>query len=138
MSGVKKIIKFHLPGVKVVKDEVCEPDTNSMALDRTVLANERTFQAWIRTGLAALVSGLGVAKFLRDVMPLSMLLILVSVLILFSMLAFLLSAWRYSHLHLRIEPLDIDATPLWLVRSISIVLASCSIFALVGLLIVIS
>ena len=121
-----------------MKDEVCEPDTNSMALDRTVLANERTFQAWIRTGLAALVSGLGVAKFLRDVMPLSMLLILVSVLILFSMLAFLLSAWRYSHLHLRIEPLDIDATPLWLVRSISIVLASCSIFALVGLLIVIS
>jgi len=120
-----------------VKDKKPEPDANSMALDRTVLANERTFQAWIRTGLAALVSGLGVAKFLQDTMPLATLLVVVSVLILFSTLAFLLSAWRYSHLHLRIVHLDIDATPVWLVKTISIVLAGCSIVALIGLLIAI-
>jgi len=106
-----------------------------MALDRTVLANERTFQAWIRTGLAALVSGLGVAKFLQDAMPLSVLLIVVTILILFSTLAFLLAAWRYSHLHLRIVHLDIEATPMWLAKSVSIVLASCSIIALLGLLV---
>jgi putative membrane protein len=106
-----------------------------MALDRTVLANERTFQAWIRTGLAALVSGLGVAKFLQDTMPLAVLLIVVSILILFSALAFLLSAWRYSHLHLRIEHLDIEATPVWLAKAISIILAGCSVIALVGSLI---
>jgi len=117
-----------------VKEKSSEPDANSMALDRTVLANERTFQAWIRTGLAALVSGLGVAKFLQGTMPLPVLLIVVSILILFSTLAFLLAAWRYSHLHLRIVHLDIDATPMWLAKSVSIVLASCSIIALVGLL----
>ena len=31
------------------------------ALDRTVLANERTYAAWIRTGLGALVAGVGLA-----------------------------------------------------------------------------
>ncbi len=118
-----------------MEEKLSEPDANSMALDRTVLANERTFQAWIRTGLAALVSGLGVAKFLQDAMPLSVLLIVVTILVLFSMLAFLLAAWRYSHLHLRIVHLDIDATPMWLAKSISVVLASCSIIALLGLLV---
>ncbi len=121
-----------------MEEKLSEPDANSMALDRTVLANERTFQAWIRTGLAALVSGLGVAKFLQDTMPLPVLLIVVSILVLFSTLAFLLSAWRYSHLHLRIVHLDIDTTPMWLVKSISIVLATCSVIALGGILIALS
>lgn len=123
---------------RIVEEELPEPDANAMALDRTVLANERTFQAWIRTGLAALVSGLGVAKFLQGSMSLPVLLIVVSILILFSTLAFLLSAWRYSHLHLRIVHLDIDATPMWLAMSISIVLATCSIIALGGILVALS
>ena len=121
-----------------MEEKLCEPDANSMALDRTVLANERTFQAWIRTGLAALVSGLGVAKFLQGTMPQAVLLTVVSILILFSTLAFLLSAWRYSHLHLRIMHLDIDATPMWLAMSISAVLAVCSVIALGGILVAIS
>ncbi len=123
---------------RIVEEELPEPDANAMALDRTVLANERTFQAWIRTGLAALVSGLGVAKFLQDDMPLPVLLIVVSILTLFSTLAFLLSAWRYSHLHLRIVHLDIDATPVWLVKSISMVLSVCSIMAFGGILVALS
>ncbi len=121
-----------------MEEKLCEPDANSMALDRTVLANERTFQAWIRTGLAALVSGLGVAKFLQGTMPQAVLVTVVSILILFSTLAFLLSAWRYSHLHLRIVHLDIDATPMWLAKSISTVLAICSVIALGGILVAIS
>lgn len=121
-----------------MKEKSSGPDANSMALDRTVLANERTFQAWIRTGLAALVSGLGVAKFLQGTMPQAVLVTVVSILILFSTLAFLLSAWRYSHLHLRIVHLDIDATPMWLAKSISIVLAVCSVIALGGILLALS
>ncbi len=121
-----------------MEEKSSKPDANSMALDRTVLANERTFQAWIRTGLAALVSGLGVAKFLQGTMPQAVLLTVVSILILFSTLAFLLSAWRYSHLHLRIMHLDIDATPMWLAMSISAVLAVCSVIALGGILVAIS
>ena len=110
-----------------------EPDTTALALDRTVLANERTFQAWIRTGLSALAAGLGVAKFLQDAMPLWMLLTIAVVLIVLSIAAFLQASWRYTHLHLRIADLDVDATPLWLVKMISFMLAGCSVLALFGI-----
>ncbi len=39
------------------------------ALDRTVLANERTYAAWIRTGLGAMVAGLAIEHLLNEVHP---------------------------------------------------------------------
>ena len=111
-----------------------ETDRNRLALDRTVLANERTYQAWLRTGLAALASGLGVARFLKDMLPLWMLLVVTSALILFSIVAFLLASWRYTHIHVRIQHLDIDAIPTWLVKMLSLLLIGCSILALFGLM----
>ncbi|VAW78176.1 hypothetical protein MNBD_GAMMA13-278 [hydrothermal vent metagenome] len=118
-----------------MKSEAPEPDNNSLALDRTVLANERTYQAWLRTGLAALVSGLGVAKFMQGVLPLWMLLALATLLLLFGAVAFLQAAWRYSHIHVRMAHLDIDAMPVWMAKVISMLLAGCSLFALGGLLV---
>ena len=118
-----------------MKPETHEPNTNRLALDRTVLANERTYQAWLRTGLAALASGLGVAKFLQGSMPLWMLLTVAITLILLSAAAFMQAAWRYSHLHLRMAHLDIDAMPTWMVKLTSVLLTTCSIIALIGLLI---
>jgi len=118
-----------------VKSKVPESERNRLALDRTVLANERTFLAWLRTGLTSLVAGLGVAKFLRDIMPLSMLLVVATIFILFAAVIFMLGAWRYTHLHLRMEHLDIDAMPTWLVKTISLFFVACSILALCGLLI---
>ena len=111
-----------------------KPDNNALALDRTILANERTFQAWIRTGLSALAAGLGTAKFLQDTMPLGMLLAIAVLLILLSLVAFFQASWRYRHLHIRMADLDVDATPLWLVRTISILLSVCSGLALVGVI----
>lgn len=118
-----------------MKPEAPEPDSNALVLDRTVLANERTYQAWLRTGLAALASGLGVAKFLKGVMPLWMLLTVAAILILFSAGAFLQAAWRYGHIHVRMAHLDIDAMPLWLAKLVSILLAGCSVLAFGGLLV---
>lgn len=114
--------------------EAPEPDRNALALDRTILANERTYQAWLRTGLAAFVSGLGTVKFLKNVMPLWMLLSIASLLILLSAAAFLQAAWRYSHIHIRMAHLDFDAMPMWIAKMISILLAGCSILALIGIL----
>lgn len=118
-----------------MKPESPEPDRNALALDRTVLANERTYQAWLRTGLAALVSGLGVARFLKDVLPLWMVLTIAAVLLLFGTTAFLQAAWRYSHIHIRMAHLDIDAMPVSTAKVISILLAGCSVFALGSLLV---
>jgi len=111
-----------------------KPNQQSMALDATVLANERTFQSWIRTGLAALASGLGVAKFFSESMPLWMLLTIATVLISLSIGAFILASWRYNNLHFRMQELDVDATPPWIVRVISFSLVGCSLLAFGGIL----
>ena len=111
-----------------------KPNQQSMALDATVLANERTFQSWIRTGLAALASGLGVARFFSESMPLWMLLTIASVLIALSIGAFMLASWRYNNLHFKMQELDVDATPRWVVRLISFSLVGCSVLALAGIL----
>ncbi len=110
------------------------PDNNSLALDRTVLANERTYLAWLRTGVAALISGLGIEKFMNDVEPVWPLLLVTIILLLFSAAAFLLSAWRYGHLHVRVAHLDVDLMPVWVVKLMSIFLAGCSLLSLLDLL----
>lgn len=115
--------------------ETSTDDTNrtNLALDRTVLANERTYAAWIRTGLAALATGLGIAKFMTDLMPPWSIKAVSSMLIVFSAVAFLVAAWRYSHLHIKVARLEVDAIPLLLVRGLSILFVICSVIALVFL-----
>jgi len=110
-----------------------EPDTNSLALDRTALANERTYAAWIRTGLASLVTGLGIARFLVDSMPLWSTRTIAAILLIFSAVAFFLAAWRYEHLHVGMAHLDVRMIPVGMVKLSSLVLIACSLMALVGL-----
>ena len=90
--------------------EIRETSNNTLALDRERLANERTYQAWLRTGPSALVT----------------------IMISLSAVAFLQAAWRYAHLHVRMAHLDVDATPAWVVKVISISLVGCSGLALAG------
>jgi putative membrane protein len=106
---------------------------HNLALDRTVLANERTYAAWVRTGLAALVSGLGIAKFMEGLMPAWSILVVASMLIIFSGVAFMLAAWRYSHLHIKVARLEVDAIPLKLVVGLSVAFLVCALLALVYL-----
>jgi len=103
---------------------------SNYALDNTVLANERTYAAWLRTGLAFLAAGLGAARFMADVLPGWTLRVIVAIMILFAALSFVLAAWRYQHLHIRTAHLDITAIPLQIVRGISLVLTLCSLLAL--------
>ncbi len=56
------------PESEVMPPERPRIDADSRA--RTHLANERTFLAWLRTGLSLLALGLGAAQFLdRDLVP---------------------------------------------------------------------
>jgi len=110
-------------------------DTSTLALDRTVLANERTYQAWLRTGLASAAAGLGVASLSKAATPLWILLIIATILLLSSALFFWVAAWRYSHVHLRTAHLDIEALSPKVAKTVSALLAGCSFLALAGLLI---
>ena len=102
-----------------------------LALDRTLLANERTYTAWIRTGLAALATGLAIAKFLTEVMPAWSIRLIAAVLIGFSAVAFVLAAWRYQHLHIKVSRLEVDVVPLFVIRILSFVLVCSSIVAFI-------
>ncbi|RMF86795.1 MAG: DUF202 domain-containing protein [Nitrospirae bacterium] len=109
------------------------PDTTRLALDRTVLANERTYAAWIRTGLAALAAGLGLARLVRHVLPPWSVRLLALLLVGFGAGAFVVSAWRYHHLHVAMEHLDVRTIPRSLVKLASGLLVVCSGVALAAL-----
>jgi len=107
-----------------------DANRTNLALDRTVLANERTYAAWIRTGLAALATGLGIAKFMTGILPVWSIRFVVATLLVFSAVAFLVAAWRYGHLHIRVAHLEVDAVPLSITRILSLVLVCCSLVSL--------
>lgn len=109
------------------------PSPHRLAVDQTVLANERTWLAWLRTGLAILAGGLGVARFMRTTLPDVTALFISSMLVMLSIAVFLLAAWRYASIHLRMAQLDIDAMPARTARAISGFLALCALIALAGL-----
>jgi putative membrane protein len=62
-----------------------------------MLAAERTYGAWVRTGLIALASGLGAKAGLAGVVPEWMIVTNGSVLVLFSAFCFIAAVWRQLH-----------------------------------------
>lgn len=109
-----------------------EPHAN-YAMDRTVLANERTYAAWVRTGLTALAAGVAIEKFMVDVIPGWGIRSIAVILICFSALSFSLAAWRYTHLGIKLADADVKAVPAAVTTGASLVLVVCALIALAGL-----
>ncbi|MEG3086909.1 DUF202 domain-containing protein [Sphingomonas sp. PB4P5] len=65
-----------------------------MAANRTMLAIERTYAAWVRTGLAALASGVATCEFVDEAVPASIADAMASLLIVFSAFCFIAAVWR--------------------------------------------
>jgi putative membrane protein len=64
------------------------------AADRTVLAAERTYAAWVRTGLTSLIAGVGAKASLGSVLPEWAILSSGTLLVLFSIFCFAAAVWR--------------------------------------------
>ena len=67
---------------------------NQLAADRTIFAAERTYAAWVRTGLASLASGVGASKLLDKLLPNWTIRVVATVLVLFSAFSFAAAVWR--------------------------------------------
>jgi len=65
-----------------------------LAADRNILAAERTYAAWVRTGLFALASGIGARALLAGVVPGWLVMADASMLIAFSTFCFGAAIWR--------------------------------------------
>ena len=118
----------------ILNKEAKQPNNNTLALDRTILANERTFAAWIRTGFASLATGLGVERFMLNTIPLWSIHSIATLLLLFSAASFILAGWRYHHLRVKLENIDVDMVPMLVIRIICLTLAACAFIAIVVLL----
>lgn len=108
---------------------------NRLAEDRTVLANERTYTAWVRTGLAALAAGVGFEKFLVGALPEPIIRAVAVILILFSFCAFFLAIWHYTHLGLKLSNAEIRTPPIKSLIVLTAALCLASVLALIGIFI---
>jgi putative membrane protein len=103
------------------------------AEDRTLLANERTYAAWIRTGLTALAAGIGFEKFIPGTIPGWSVRVIAVILILFGAACFGLALWRYRHLGNRFAHLKPIMISLPLIATLTFLLIAASLLALMGL-----
>ncbi|WP_084113048.1 DUF202 domain-containing protein [Belnapia moabensis] len=77
----------------------CMPDAEDdprviYAADRTELAAERTYAAWVRAGLVSLVAEVGAKTLLGSELPEWAILFNASLLVLFSAFCFAVAVWR--------------------------------------------
>lgn len=99
----------------------------------SVLANERTYAAWTRTGLTALVTGLGVAKFLQGVLPLWLIPAIAMILFFCSAAFFFLAAWRYSHVGIRVKTTKVAGASTFILLVLTGLLCLISFAAAIGI-----
>jgi len=99
----------------------------------SVLANERTFAAWTRTGLTALVTGLAVAKFLHGVLPEKFIPVIATILFFCSAIFFALAAWRYSHVGSRMKTTKVAGASTIMLIVLATLLGIVSVAAVIGI-----
>jgi len=104
-----------------------------MAADRTLLATERTFAAWVRTGLSSLAAGVGARALLEDVIPLWLAKLTGSVLVVFAGFCFVAAVWRHVWRPVPPPATDLRPIPRALLVPLSAFLLLVAVAALVGI-----
>lgn len=106
--------------------------TPPSADERTILAYERTYTAWVRTGLTALGGGIGIRALLGRELPNWMVEITSTSLVLLSVFMFSAGIWcdRSSRLN---TASSIRAVPQWLLRPMNASLVIVALLSLLGM-----
>ncbi len=114
-------------------DESIRDVSTRLAEDRTILANERTYSAWIRTGLAALGGGVAFEVALANGKAGWAVSTIAIILIAFSACAFLLGIWHYTHLGLKLRRAEIRSLPIAVMVVVTAALCAASLLAFIAL-----
>ena len=85
-------------------------DRTDLARQRNLLANERTFSAWLRTGLSAVVAGLAIARLLGSVDSLLVARSIGVILVLTGGGIYVLAFWRYGQVSRSLEQENMSRT----------------------------
>ena len=100
------------------------------AHERTLLAKERTFAAWGRTGISAMAAGLAIAKLLGSVESPWIARILGMALILTGGIIYALGFLSYRNALKKLVEEGVRSTPLWAIGVITLLLMFSAVFAL--------
>ena len=102
------------------------------AEDRTALANERTYSAWLRTGLGALAAGAAFERLLGQQMPTALAKGAAAALVATAVAIFWVGWWRYTHLGRRLRDADIRRMPDWAALALALTLSAAGLLVLAG------
>jgi putative membrane protein len=105
-----------------------------LARQRNALANERTFSAWLRTGLGAVAAGVAIVRLIAITEYQWLTLTLGGVFILGGIIVFILSIWRY---HFTARELAFEKTwnlSLWMIGILVFLFVVGSILSFILLL----
>ena len=104
-----------------------------LAADRTLLASERTYAAWVRTALASLASGVGATALLKEHVPELLAKLTGSVLVLFAGFCLVAAVWRQFMRPVPPPPTDLRPIPRLALVPINAFLLLVALAALVGI-----
>lgn len=104
------------------------------AEDRTALANERTYSAWLRTGLGSLAAGAAVERVLGGELPPWATKGAAVALIVAAIAAFWTAFWRYTHLGPRLREAKVRRVPNWTALAMACALTASGLLVLAGVL----
>ena len=116
------------------KQEMAE-DRTDWALERTLLAKQRTFGAWLRTGLACIAVGFGAARFLGDLDPRWVVKTAAAMLVLAGAVVFVLGFVGYRETLRKLQEEGVEGTSVWIIGAVTfatLVGAGLLLFAVLG------
>ena len=118
---------------KAETEEHAAEEQPDYAEHRTLLANERTYAAWVRPGLTALAAGIAFERFIPGRIPGWSVRVIAVILIIFGAACFWLALWRYRHLGIRLPHLNAVTISPPLIATLTLLLIAASLLALAGL-----
>ncbi len=104
-------------------------DRSDWANERTLLAKERSYSAWIRTGLAALAAGIGIVHLLGDSPHTWLVLSLGSVLAAAGLVAPMLGFWSYRKSLKQLEQEGVRSLSIVVLTTFTLLIIVASVFA---------
>lgn len=111
-------------------DTVDEMSAHDSAVDRTLMAEERTFSAWMRSGLAASGAAVAIVKMLPDSEPRWLVHLLGVILSVVGVMAFAIGFWGYRAGSRYWSAAMPRAIPLWLMGALTALLMIGALMAL--------